>query len=130
MRKNDCLEPLPDHVAECGRHDRRRRALIGLFLLTAGIVSFFAAFFWGLQLKAAEPAPAEKAHRSSKLDMTPESFNKFRDLARPADKEWRHLQIKWFTDIVAARKEAARQDKPIMFFRTGGAGYNDPLGVC
>ena len=34
------------------------------------------------------------------------------------------------TDIVAARKKAAAEDKPIIVLRTGGAGYNDPLGAC
>jgi hypothetical protein len=65
-----------------------------------------------------------------KNDLAPESFVRFRELIRPADKEWRHLKIRWFTDVVAARKKAAQDDKPIVVFRTGGAGYNDPLGVC
>jgi hypothetical protein len=75
-------------------------------------------------------APAGKADRASKLDLTPETFAAFRDLIRPADNEWRHLKVKWLTDIVAARKKAAQEDKPILIFRTGGAGYNDPMGVC
>lgn len=83
---------------------------------------------------AAQPkdpaAPTEKASHASKLDLTRESFTTFRDLVRPTDKEWRHLKVKWYTDIVAARKKAAQEDKPILAFYTGGAGYNDPLGVC
>jgi RNA polymerase sigma factor (sigma-70 family) len=82
------------------------------------------------QQPAVAAAPAEKTAHSSKLDLTPESLVKFRELVRPSDKEWRHLKIKWLTDIVAARKKAAQEDKPIVIFRTGGAGYNDPLGVC
>lgn len=74
--------------------------------------------------------PADKIHHDSKLDLTPETFAAFRNLVRPADNEWRHLKIRWLTDIVAARKKAAQEDKPILIFRTGGAGYNDPLGVC
>jgi hypothetical protein len=75
-------------------------------------------------------APGEEARRASKLDLTPETLAAFRDLVRPAENEWRHLKVRWLTDIVAARKKAAREDKPILIFRTGGAGYNDPLGVC
>jgi RNA polymerase sigma factor (sigma-70 family) len=78
----------------------------------------------------AAAAPADKGPRPSKLDLTPETFTAFRDLVRPADNEWRHLNVRWLTDIVAARKKAAREDKPILIFRTGGAGYNDPMGVC
>jgi hypothetical protein len=76
------------------------------------------------------PAVPDKAPHASKMDLTPENVVKFRELIRPEDNEWRHLRIKWFTDIVAARKKAAQADKPILIFRTGGAGYNDPLGVC
>jgi RNA polymerase sigma factor (sigma-70 family) len=78
----------------------------------------------------AQPAPADKAPRASKLDLTPESLAKFQALIRPADNEWRHVRIRWLTDVVAARKKAAQEDKPLFIFRTGGAGYNDPLGVC
>jgi hypothetical protein len=79
---------------------------------------------------AAARVPAEKGPQPSKMDLTPESFATFRNLLRPADNEWRHLRIHWVTDGVAARKKAAQEDKPILIFRTGGAGYNDPLGVC
>ena len=44
--------------------------------------------------------------------------------------EWRHLKVEWLTDVVAARKKAAAEDKPIIICYTGGAGYNEPLGVC
>lgn len=79
---------------------------------------------------AVAAVPAGKADRGSKLDLTPETFAAFRDRIRPADNEWRHLKVKWITDVVAARKKAAQEDKPMIIFRTGGAGYNDPMGVC
>lgn len=66
----------------------------------------------------------------SKLDLTPESFLKIHALVRPQKHEWRHLQVEWLTDVVAARKAAAEQDKPLVICYTGGAGYNEPLGVC
>jgi hypothetical protein len=77
---------------------------------------------------------AEKTPRkpvpSSKLDLTPQSFAKLHGLIRPQQNEWRHLKVQWLTDVIAARKMAAEQDKPIVICYTGGAGYNEPLGVC
>jgi hypothetical protein len=68
--------------------------------------------------------------RPAKLDLTPESFPKLHALIRPHDNEWRHLGVRWMTDVVAARKKAAAEDKPIVVLYTGGAGYNEPLGTC
>jgi hypothetical protein len=66
----------------------------------------------------------------AKIDLTPESFPKLHALIRPHENEWRHLKVEWLTDVVAARKKAAAEDKPIVICYTGGAGYNEPLGVC
>ena len=66
----------------------------------------------------------------SKADLTPESFAKIHALVRPQDHEWRHLRVQWITDVVAARRKAADEDKPMVVLYTGGAGYNEPLGVC
>ncbi|MCI0456565.1 MAG: hypothetical protein L0Z62_06250 [Gemmataceae bacterium] len=74
--------------------------------------------------------PAGKAARGTKLDLTPDSFPKIHALVRPQQHEWRHLKVRWLTDVVAARKRAAAEDKPIVISYTGGAGYNEPLGVC
>ncbi len=71
-----------------------------------------------------------QAAQASKLDMNPASFAKLHSLIRPQEHEWRHLKVQWLTDVVAARKLAAAQDKPIVICYTGGAGYNEPLGVC
>ena len=65
-----------------------------------------------------------------KRDLTPASFSKLHNLIRPHEQEWRHLKVEWLTDVVAARKKAATEDKPIVICYTGGAGYNEPLGVC
>ncbi len=73
---------------------------------------------------------AQQPAAASKLDLTPQNFAKLHTLIRPHDNEWRHLKVEWLTDIVAARKLAAVQDKPIVICYTGGAGYNEPLGVC
>lgn len=82
-------------------------------------------------LVAQAPATQEpKKGPSVKLDLTPESFAPLHALIRPHDNEWRHLNINWITDVVAARQKAAAEDKPIVVLYTGGAGYNEPLGVC
>jgi hypothetical protein len=77
-----------------------------------------------------EPDGKGKAAQRSKGDLTPQSFAKLHALIRPHENEWRHLKVEWLTDVVAARKKAADQDKPIVICYTGGAGYNEPLGVC
>jgi hypothetical protein len=103
----------------------RRNLLLGLGLLPLMAIALPAE-----TPPAKPPQAADQVSRPSKLDLTPESFPKFRDLVRPAGHEWQHLKIKWYTDIVAARKKAAQEDKPLLVFNTGGAGYNDTLGVC
>ena len=84
-----------------------------------------------LHAQAADtPAPAAKVPRAAKLDLMPETFPRLHELIRPHEQEWRHLKVQWQTDVVAARKKAAAEDKPIIICYTGGAGYNEPLGVC
>ncbi|MSR52128.1 MAG: hypothetical protein EXS09_02425 [Gemmataceae bacterium] len=75
-------------------------------------------------------SPVEKPLQATKQDLTPKAFEKLYSLIRPHDNEWRHLKVQWLTDVVAARKKAAAEDKPIIICYTGGAGYNEPLGVC
>jgi len=58
--------------------------------------------------------PAAGAAPDSKRDLTPASFAKVHALIRPQKNEWRHLQVRWLTDVVAARKKAAAEDKPII----------------
>ena len=74
--------------------------------------------------------PGGKGTQAAKLDLTPQNFAQLHALVRPHDNEWRHLQVEWLTDVVAARRQAAAQDKPMVICYTGGAGYNEPLGVC
>ncbi len=66
----------------------------------------------------------------SKADLTPASFPTLHALVRPQENEWRHLRVEWITDVIAARRKAATEDKPMVVLYTGGAGYNEPLGVC
>jgi hypothetical protein len=83
----------------------------------------------GPNSQAQEPALG-KPRAPAKENLTPDTFSKFQALIRPQAQEWRHLRVRWLTDIVAARKKAVAEDKPIIVLRTGGAGYNDPLGAC
>lgn len=71
-----------------------------------------------------------ESSRASKQDLTRERLPELLALIRPHEDEWRHLRVRWLTDVVAARKQAAAQDRPIVICYTGGAGYNEPLGVC
>ncbi len=84
---------------------------------------------WTASSLLAEPA-ATKSRTPAKEQLTPATFARFQSLIRPQEHEWRHLRVRWLTDIVAARKKAAAEDKPLIVLRTGGAGYNDPLGAC
>jgi hypothetical protein len=76
-----------------------------------------------------EPLTA-RAEKPTRQDLTPQSFAEIHALVLPHKNEWRHLKVEWLTDVVAARKKAAAEDKPIIICYTGGAGYNEPLGVC
>ena len=100
---------------------------------TALVVLAVGLAGWGLF--ASPVAQAQEPNKTlprqaSKLDLTPETLVMLHALIRPHDQEWRHLKVQWLTDVVAARKKAAAEDKPIIICYTGGAGYNEPLGVC
>lgn len=73
---------------------------------------------------------ALSVREGSKADLTPRTFPGLHALIRPQPQEWRHLQVEWITDVIAARRKAATEDKPMVVLYTGGAGYNEPLGVC
>ena len=75
-------------------------------------------------------ALADEPRQGSKADLTPQTAAKLRALIGPHANEWRHLKVNWLTDVVVARKKAMAEDKPIVILYTGGAGYNEPLGVC
>lgn len=82
-----------------------------------------------LPAQPGEP-PTGTPKPGSKRDLIPQSMPSLHALVRPQENEWRHLKVEWLTDVVAARKKAAAEDKPIVICYTGGAGYNEPLGVC
>jgi hypothetical protein len=96
-----------------------------LLVATAATAASLAG--WGL---TEHRARADRAGRATRLDLTPETFAELHALVRPHPNEWRHLKVEWLTDVVAARKKAAREDKPLIVCYTGGAGYNEPLGTC
>ena len=94
------------------------------------LLAAWAAFGLVLGLHSASAEEKAPSAHQSKLDLTPESFPALWSLVRPQESEWRHLKVEWLTDVVAARKRAAAEDKPLVVLYTGGAGYNEPLGVC
>ena len=73
---------------------------------------------------------ALQSEKGCKADLTPQTFPALHALIRPQAHEWRHLKVEWITDVIAARRKAATEDKPMIVLYTGGAGYNEPLGVC
>jgi hypothetical protein len=89
----------------------------------------FSAFLAPQPTGAADQEPTKKVVQT-KVDLTPESLPQLLALIRPQENEWRHLKVERLTDVVAARKKAVAEDKPIVICYTGGAGYNEPLGVC
>jgi hypothetical protein len=86
--------------------------------------------FTFLSCLAPSSLPAQEPGKPAKDDLTPGTCAQLHTLIRPHENEWRHLKVEWITDVVAARKKAAAEDKPIVICYTGGAGYNEPLGVC
>ena len=66
----------------------------------------------------------------SKDALTAASMPELHRLIRPQADEYRWDQVDWYASIWHARQAAAEQDKPILVFGTGGAGFNDPLGNC
>src|SRR5438067_9136770 len=101
-----------------------------LLVLSMGATIASAMLLGQRPAQAQVKEPAVKFARPARLDLTPESFPKLHALIRPHETEWRHLKVEWLTDVVAARQKAAAEDKPIVICYTGGAGYNEPLGVC
>jgi hypothetical protein len=104
----------------------------------AGIVLAVACAASGgsvLALKANKPqevgpAVAADVRRSAKEDLTPKSFEKLHSLIKVKPAEWPWREMPWYTDLWAARKKAAAENKPILWHHTGGAGYNNSLGLC
>jgi hypothetical protein len=92
--------------------------------------AFLALLVAGAQAQPMTRAAEKKASQPIRGDLASQTFGKLHTLIRPHDNEWRHLQVQWLSDVVAARKKAAAEDKPILICYTGGAGYNEPLGVC
>jgi hypothetical protein len=109
-----------------------RRIVMLRLLQAGGVLLLVAAGALGQAPKApGTPRTAEKKPpHPARMDLTPATFGQLHALIRPHENEWRHLRVQWLTDVVAARKRAAAEDKPIVICYTGGAGYNEPLGVC
>jgi hypothetical protein len=88
-----------------------------------------ATLAWACAL-AAGLAQAQTKDVPSKQALTPASMEGLHRLIRLQPGEYRWDEIPWYASIWHARKAAAAEDKPILVFGTGGAGFNDPLGNC
>jgi hypothetical protein len=83
---------------------------------------------WALASLSGPPAQADD--RPSKNALTASSMPELHKLIRLQPGEYKWDEIPWYASLYHARKAAAAEDKPIFFFGTGGAGFNDPLGNC
>src|SRR5262245_59288357 len=66
----------------------------------------------------------------SKDAPTAKSWPGLHKLLLPQRGEYPWEQLTWYASLHHARKAAAAEDKPILVWVTGGAGFNDPLGNC
>ena len=93
-------------------------------LMTPGLIV-------GLLAAATAPASADAPPRPAAKDaLTADHMQALHRLICPRPGEYRWDEVPWYASIWHARKAAAEQDKPILVFGTGGAGFNDPLGNC
>jgi hypothetical protein len=85
-----------------------------------------------LQLFATPPAAAQanKQAPSTRNLLTPATFADLHKVIGPTPRDYPWIDLPWFASLWDARQKAAAEDKPILVFGTGGAGYNDPLGNC
>jgi hypothetical protein len=88
--------------------------------LTATYVFAFSTFGIAQQLYVG------KSHAA----LSAENFSTFQRLIRPQPGDYKWEQSPSLTSLRHARRRAAAEEKPIFFFGTGGAGFNDPLGNC
>src|SRR5262249_47542766 len=76
--------------------------LLTRFKWLAPVAIGFSALLASQPTGAADQEPTKKVVQT-KLDLTPESLPQLLALIRPQENEWRHLQVEWLTDVVAAR---------------------------
>lgn len=103
------------------------KQLLAIFLSTFATI---AVVFGQTLVSPMKPGPMDTKYVDRKGQLTAENFRDLHKTILPQDSEWRHLRVEWLTDIVAARKKAVAEDKPIIVIFPAGAGYNEPLGTC
>jgi hypothetical protein len=77
----------------------------------------------GQSPEGATPEPSKNA-------LTAKTWPELHKLLLPQKGEYPWEQVTWYASLWHARKKAAAEDKPILVWVTGGAGFNDPLGNC
>src|SRR6185436_9255138 len=107
-------------------------AIAKIQIFAASVVAAFGLAGGGLVAHHAllPNEPMARTVTATKDLLTPASFESIHQLVRVQPGEFRWDEIPWMTSIWHARRKAAAEDKPILHFSTGGAGFNDPLGNC
>lgn len=96
----------------------------------AAVALLIATVLIATQYTRGERTASAKATAPSKEALTADNLPRLHQLIRPQPGEFKWDAVPWYASIWHARKAAAAEDKPIFFFGTGGAGFNDPLGNC
>jgi hypothetical protein len=104
--------------------------------LAAGVLAaclVLTGFGWlvhdvlGDEVDIKAPVPAGTG---TKAELTAQNFMAVHTTIKPGKGEFLWDKVPWYFDLTAARKKAAAEDKPILIFTTGGAGFNDGTGLC
>jgi len=96
----------------------------------AGGVTYTAPASQENPKKAAAPPAAKAPRGGSKERLTVENFEKLHAIIKPQPGESKWDKIPWIMDLGVVRRKAAQENKPIFVFGTGGAGFNQPSGIC
>jgi hypothetical protein len=99
--------------------------LCGVFL--CGSAGVETAAFAG---EKTERRPDRRDVTPSKDALAAATMPDLHEVIRLQKGEFKWDAIPWYASIWHARRAAAQEDKPILVFGTGGAGFNDPLGNC
>ena len=121
------------HVAALSKGVMNAMGIAKIKLFAASLAAAFGLAGSGLAAHhawVAEERPVVLEEKATRDLLTRASFESLHQLIRLQPGEYRWDEIPWMTSIWHARKKAAAENKPILHFSTGGAGFNDPLGNC
>ncbi len=70
---------------------------------------------------------AQEKTEPSPVPIAPEQFDTVLKLIKPQPGELRFHEVPWFIDVWEARRQAAKEGKPILVWSGAGGA---PIGVC